>query len=203
MPTRRRLSPVLDEATRQFCEEHTVRLLPFIERLAYRSRLPFPVEDLIQEGAQAVFEALPRWDASRGLKMETWLMPRILGSMQDYARRSKFLKGGARKRVEKIESIDRARGYTDGGKAESLLEVLHCAEPDQGLDWGHLLRGFNKQERLIIIDYFVLNRSMRQIGQSLGYSQTHINQRLIALLGRLRELEESEGRVTESLARAG
>jgi len=201
MPRPSRPRVVLDESTRQFCEEHTVRLLPFVEILAHRSRLPFPIDDLIQEGAKAVFEALPRWDSSRNVKMETWLQPRVLGAMQDYARKFKLLAGGKRSRTERVESIDRARTYTDDGKEVSLLaELADTRGVKRGVDWKHLMRGFSKRERLILIDYFLLDRTMKQIAENFGICESRISQNLMNVLTRLRELEASERRVSEAVA---
>jgi len=196
-----RQRPVLDEATRRFCEEHTVRLLPFVEILAHRSRLPFPIDDLIQEGAKAVFEALPRWDPSRNVKMETWLQPRVMGAMQDYARKFKLLTGGKRSRAERLESLDRARTYTDDGKEVSLLaELADTRGVKKAIDWKHLMRGFSKRERLILIDYFVLDRTMKQIADNFGICESRISQNMMGLLARLRELEAAEGRVSQAVA---
>lgn len=86
---------------RRFCEEATVRLLPLIETIARSLRTPLPIEDLIQEGAKACFEALPRYDPNKHqsadrkpVKIETFVAPRIRGAMLDYARRSYLTTGG-------------------------------------------------------------------------------------------------------------
>lgn len=194
--------PPLDPATQAFCEQETVRLLPLIAKLAIRSGLPFPVEDLIQEGAQAVFEALPRWDAQRGAKVETWLSPRIFGAMRDYARRvGRLTKGGLRTgRSEHVVSLQSFRYETDGGKEQRLEELLPAKIAPIGANWGRLLRGFSGRERLLVIEYFVLGWTMKQIGRDLAISESRVSQMMTQLLDRLRRLEASERRVTEALA---
>lgn len=189
----------LDAATRQFCAEQTVALLPLVELIAIRSKLPFPLEDLIQEGATAVFEALPRYDATRGAKLETWLAPRIFGAMRDYARRFRFLHGGPRSRHESIESLDLVRQVTDHGNAITLLDELPGADQTRVADWPHLLRGFSQRERLILISFFVLDRRLKQIAADLGVCESRVSQIMAGLLDRLRALESSEHRVSEAL----
>jgi RNA polymerase sigma factor (sigma-70 family) len=199
MPKLRRPRPPLDAATRAFCEEQTVALLPLIQRIAARSKLRLPIEDLVQEGATAVFEALPRWDASRGAKLETWLAPRIFGAMRDYARKFRFLKGGQRSRQESIESLDRAQYFTDTGNRVSLHDELPARKGIPRGDWQRLLRGFSKRERIILIGYFVLDRTMKQIAADLDVGESRVSQQMAALLDRFRRLEISEHRVSEAL----
>jgi RNA polymerase sigma factor (sigma-70 family) len=199
MPRHRHPRPSLDAATRAFCEEQTVALLPLIQRIAARSTLPIPVEDLVQEGAAAVFAALPRWDAKRGATLETWLAPRIFGAMRDYARKFRFLKGGKRSRHESIESLDLIRHHTDSGKAFTLHDELPAPANCDSADWCGLLRGFNKRERIILIGYFVLERTMKQIAADLDISESRVSQQMTTLLDRFRALEASEHRVSECL----
>jgi RNA polymerase sigma factor (sigma-70 family) len=193
--------PQLDPAMQAFCERETVRLLPFIQKLAICSGLPLPIEDLVQEAAQAVFEALPRFDAGRGLKLETFLAPRIFGAMRDYARRvGRMTKGGARTgRSEFVVSLQSFRYETDGGKEHRLEELLAAPTEASDGDWATLLRGFNRRERLLVIQYFVLGSTMKEIGRDLALSESRVSQMMTELLDRLRKLELSERRVTEAL----
>jgi RNA polymerase sigma factor (sigma-70 family) len=193
--------PPLDAATRAFCEEQTVALLPLIGQLARKSRLPFPIEDLVQEGAWAAYEALPRFDATRGVKLQTWIAPRIFGAMRDYARSvGRFTKGGGRQRREHVVSLQALRYQTDTGKGQSLLDELALPSPRATADWRRLLRGFSRAERIIVLEYFVHGSTMKSIAISLGLSESRVSQWMTTILDRLRRLEASERRVTEAIA---
>lgn len=192
--------PTLDAATRAFCEEKTVELLPFIVRLAQRSNLPLPVEDLVNEGAMAVFAALPRYDASRGAKLQTWLRPRIIGAFRDYARKvGRFLKGGERGRGDTIESLHAKRYQTDSGREVRLADCVATPPPPAAGDWGRLLRGFSKRDRLVVLAYFVLGHTMQRIAADLNLSESRVSQLMTELLQRLRRREAADGSVTEAL----
>lgn len=198
---RTKIKPTLDPTTRAFCERETVRLLPLIEALARRCKLPLPIEDLVQEGAKAVFEALPRFDASRGAKPESWLQLRILGAFADYARQfGRLTQGGPRGRTERVISLQSFRYETDSGKEQTLEQALIPDPPPPRADWGRLLRGFNRRELLMVLEYFVHGRTMKQIAADLSISESRVSQWMTEILGRLRRLEASEGRVSEALS---
>jgi RNA polymerase sigma factor (sigma-70 family) len=192
--------PPLDAAARAHCERELVRLMPMIKRIAVSSRLPFPMDDLVQEGAKAVVESLHRFDAGRGLQLETWIYWRVMGAMRDYARNCRFLQGGRRARTgqrENVQSIYLTLSDDDTGKTVRLVDVLHASPAEPNCDWPGLLRGFSKRERIILISYFVLDRTMKQIAEDLGIGESRVSQLMTQLLNRLRDLEASEHRVSE------
>lgn len=192
----------LSPAEREFCERETVRLLPLVERLAHRSRLPFPIEDLVQEGAMAVFEALPRWDPSKNVKLETWLHFRVIGALRDYARRmGRLLQGGQRTgRQERIVSIDAAQYETESGKSVGLdLRDSTPTKPPADR-WNRVLRGLNKRERIIVLEYFVAGRTLKEIAADVGVSESRVSQQLGGILARLKEHDRHDGRVRELVA---
>lgn len=200
--------PITDPTLRRWCEEETVRLLPLIEQLAIRSRLPFPLEDLVQEGAKAVFEALPKFDPNRGAKVETWLTLRIRGAFCDYARKhGRLTKGGARTgRKEHITSLDHVLATSDTDRdftVGHILEDTKALDPQRcrgGEQWQNMLRGFDLRERLIVIEYFVHGRTMREVGRDLDLSESRVSQMASRILSRLKELDAIDGRVREACA---
>jgi RNA polymerase sigma factor (sigma-70 family) len=203
---RRRDRPPLDPAMQKFCEEETVRLLPLVERIARRARLPLPIEDLVQEGAIAVFEALPRYDASRGCTVETWITPRVFGAMRDYARKmGRLLHGGARTgRLERLVSIDQTVQQRSGDRpiaVKDLIQAPPVRRRGYSADgWSNVAAGLSKRERLLLTEYFIVGRTMRQIGRSLRLSESCVSQMMSGLLARLRSADAADGRVRELVA---
>lgn len=193
--------PQLDAATRALCEAETVRLLPLIEKIARRSKLPLPLEDLVQEGAIAVFTHRHKFDPSRGAKVETWLTPRIWGAMQDYARRvGRMLSGNGRaERHDQVRSLQAFRIEGDNGKEQRLEYAIEDRPGPKRGDWQHLLRGFNQRERTMLLSYFVLGHTMQRIGRDLEISESRVSQQMTVMLERLRAAEAASGRVREAL----
>lgn len=196
----RRPPPVLDEATRRFCEEKTVELLPLIQRIAVRSKLPFPLEDLVQEGAKAAFEGLSRFDPARGVKLESWITWRIHGAMKDYARNFRFFGGNGRREHPHLTSLDKTAFCDDSGDEVTWHDLTPAPATRPQCDWNRLLRGFDKRERIILIGYFVLGRTMKQIGEELDLGESRVSQWMTLMLDRFRELEASERRVSSCMA---
>jgi len=204
---------------RQFCEAETLRLMPLVERIARSSGLPDPpfrLEDLIQEGAKACFEHLPRYDpratnaAGQPIKVETFLYPRIWGAMRDFARRTgRVLHGGARTgRKEQILSLAaEIQGGSHGERPLTVADVLIDEQaPSPSLQaetrsaWQAILRGFNQRERILVLEYFVHGRTLKSISQDLGLSESRCSQMLTRILAALRAIDAVDGRIRSNLA---
>jgi RNA polymerase sigma factor (sigma-70 family) len=216
----------LVESVRRLTEEQTVRLLPFIEAVARKSGLPdppFAIEDLIQEGVMAAFEALPRYDprvtnqAGEPVKLETFLYPRVWGAIRDYARATGYLLSGGQRstatrkaRREHIVSLSRdlpePRDW-QGGPATwaDILPDAKAPVATQRLDarsaWQCVCRGMNRNQRILTLEYFVHGRTLREIGKTLDLSESRCSQMLTEILARLRRLDEAtQGGVRAMLA---
>jgi len=204
---------------RDFCEQETLRLMPLVERIARKSGLPDPpfrLEDLIQEGALACFEHLPRYDPrmtnaqGQPIKVETFLYPRIWGAMKDFARRTgRFLHGGARTgRKEQILSLAaEIQGSSHGERPVTVADVLIDEQAESPSAkalarsaWQAVLRGFNQRERILVLEYFVHGRTLKSISQDLGLSESRCLQMLTRILAALRASDAAGGRVRENLA---
>ncbi|MEO1063764.1 MAG: sigma-70 family RNA polymerase sigma factor [Actinomycetota bacterium] len=66
--------------------------------------------------------------------------------------------------------------------------------------WRALLRGLNRQERLLLILYYRLGQTMRQTGAHLGLSESRVSQMHTAILERRREEGEAFARNLEGIA---
>lgn len=179
---------------RAWCEAETVRLLPFIKYIAIRSKIPMPLEDLIQEGAIAVWKALPRFDAGRGLKIETFLEPRIWGALRDFSRRhSRLLSGGQRTgRTEEIVSLQAIIAHSETAGRDVRVEHALADDCDQRADieaedfWPMALKGCSERERMMLLQYYREDKTHREIAAGLGVSESRISQALSAAMRKLR-----------------
>ena len=78
--------------------------LPFVEALARRMAATMPhsidLSDLVQDGVIGLIDAAERFDASRGIKFETFAERRIRGAMIDALRKDAWPRGVRRVRRE-------------------------------------------------------------------------------------------------------
>jgi RNA polymerase sigma factor for flagellar operon FliA len=200
----------LSAELRSWCELETVRLLPLVARIARNCNVPLPLEDLMQEGAIACFEALPRFDAGRGLKLETFVGLRIRGAILDYVRQhGRLLSGGMRTgRREVVVSLQRPLTDSSFADNEPLTVGETLADPnavDPALAshrdrWRQMLKGLSTTERIILLSYFVAGETREQIAQSIGLSESRVSQIMSQGLGQLRAADAIDGRVREACA---
>ena len=93
--------------------QHIGTGLPFVRALARRmaSSMPQSVEisDLVQDGMIGLIDAARRFDASRGIKFETFVERRVRGAMIDAWRRGAWPRGVRRQRREIEEAREKLR----------------------------------------------------------------------------------------------
>ena len=215
--------------------------LPLVRYNAERvwAKLPEGVDlnDLISAGVFGLMDAIDAFDLSRGVKFETYCVPRIRGAMLDELRtmdwvprlvRSKASKlDAARKQVEaqhgrpptdvelaekmllsaaefeklKIEasavglvSLNKKWYETDSYKDVREIDILEdCKGEDptrciQKRDVMKLVtKGLNRNERLIIILYYYEELTMKEIGNTLGLSESRVSQMHSSIVARLKD----------------
>lgn len=87
-------------------EEHLEKYLPLVKRISGRLAMSLPPhieeEDLIGYGVFGLFDALQRFEPSRGVKFETYASLRIRGSMIDGLRAMDWVPHSARQKVKKV-----------------------------------------------------------------------------------------------------
>ena len=201
------------------------------------AKLPEGVDlnDLISAGVFGLMDAIEAFDLSRGVKFETYCVPRIRGAMLDELRsmdwvprlvRSKASKlEAARKRVQarvgrppndheiaremrlnttdfdKLKneanavmtvSLNKKWYETDSYKDVREVDILEDSKGEdptkdiQKLDLMKLAtRGLNRNERLIIILYYYEELTMKEIGNSLGLSESRVSQMHSSIVTRL------------------
>ncbi len=217
------------------------RYLPLVKYNAERvwQKLPDGVDlnDLISAGVFGLMDAIEAFDMERGVKFETYCVPRIRGAMLDELRtmdwvprlvRSKASKmEAARKRVEarvgrpptdaelaaefkvSLEEFDKMKSEaaavglvslnkkwyeTDSYKDVREVDIVEDAkgeDPTGGIQKRDIMRmvtkGLNRNERLIIILYYYEELTMKEIGQTLGLSESRVSQMHSSIVARLKD----------------
>ncbi len=217
------------------------RYLPLVKYNAERvwQKLPEGVDmnDLISAGVFGLMDAIEAFDMERGVKFETYCVPRIRGAMLDELRtmdwvprlvRSKASKlEAARKRVEarvgrpptdaelaqemevtleefekvksdasaiNLVSLNKKWYETDSYKDVREVDIIEdCKgeDPTRGIQKRDVMRlvtrGLNRNERLIIILYYYEELTMKEIGSTLGLSESRVSQMHSSIVGRLKD----------------
>ena len=230
-----------DQSNQQLRNQLMERYLPLVRYNAERvwSKLPDGVDlnDLISAGVFGLMDAIEAFDMERGVKFETYCVPRIRGAMLDELRtmdwvprlvRSKASKiEAARKRAEvelgyppadhdvakhlgvpveeyqtlkteasavNLVSLNKKWYETDSYKDVREVDILEDSkgeDPTNGIQKRDLMRlvtkGLNRSERLIIILYYYEELTMKEIGTTLGLSESRVSQMHSSIVTRLKE----------------
>ena len=217
------------------------RYLPLVRYNAERvwAKLPEGVDlnDLISAGVFGLMDAIDAFDLERGVKFETYCVPRIRGAMLDELRtmdwvprlvRSKASKlEAARKQAEaqlgrppsdtdlaqrlqlSNEEFDKLKSEANAVNLVSLnkkwyetdsykdvreidiLEDIKGEDPTRGIQKRDLMKlvtkGLNRNERLIIILYYYEELTMKEIGSTLGLSESRVSQMHSSIVARLKD----------------
>ena len=201
------------------------------------AKLPEGVDlnDLISAGVFGLMDAIEAFDLSRGVKFETYCVPRIRGAMLDELRmmdwvprlvRSKASKlEAARKRAQALTgrpptdkevaremklntreyhklkneanavitvSLNKKWYETDSYKDVREVDILEDSkgeDPTKDIQREDLMRlvtrGLNRNERLIILLYYYEEQTMKEIGATLGLSESRVSQMHSSIVARL------------------
>lgn len=173
-------------------------LEPLIAYVIGKANLPLPWDDQAQEARIAIMGALPRFDPDRGVKLKTFLGPRVFGAIRDYARRTGFLLHGGERtgRVERFERLDATIETANGDMR--LLDVIPDGKDTaerlrhfEGRDeFSALVRGSTQRARQVLYLYFFEGLNQREVAEVLGVCESRISQVMKSELPRLRSLVE-------------
>lgn len=184
--------------------EHTVKVTA---NKLYRRwppvRMIGTLEDVEQIGRLGALSAIERFDPARGIRFATFATLRIKGQIFDAAREAALVRipRSATQRNEEIKIAQTigdfrvGRGVGHSAREGWLSEIEPRHEPrglsDADAALARWLTSLDKQGRLIVSLYFGLDgqaaMTMRQIGRSLGLSESRVSQRMTALLADARE----------------
>lgn len=230
-----------DQSNQQLRNTLMERYLPLVRYNAERvwSKLPDGVDlnDLISAGVFGLMDAIEAFDMERGVKFETYCVPRIRGAMLDELRtmdwvprlvRSKASKlEAARKRAEvelghppsdvdiakqlgvsteeydklkaeasavNLVSLNKKWYETDSYKDVREVDILEDQkgeDPTNGIQKRDIMKlvtkGLNRNERLIIILYYYEELTMKEIGNTLGLSESRVSQMHSSIVTRLKD----------------
>ncbi len=217
------------------------RYLPLVRYNAERvwAKLPEGVDlnDLISAGVFGLMDAIDAFDLGRGVKFETYCVPRIRGAMLDELRTMDWVPRLVRSKASKLESARKeaeaefGRPPSDSEMAQRLriplpeyeklkseasavnlvslnkkwyetdsykdvrevdiLEDSKGEDPTRGIQKRDLMKlvtkGLNRNERLIIILYYYEELTMKEIGNTLGLSESRVSQMHSSIVARLKD----------------
>lgn len=217
------------------------RYLPLVRYNAERvwSKLPDGVDlhDLISAGVFGLMDAIEAFDMGRGVKFETYCVPRIRGAMLDELRTMDWVPRLVRSKASKVESARKqaeaefGRPPTDAEIASKMqietqeferlkaeasavnlvslnkkwyetdsykdVREIDILEDGKGIDPTHgiqkrdlmklVTKGLNRNERLIIILYYYEELTMKEIGNTLGLSESRVSQMHSGIVARLKD----------------
>ncbi len=217
------------------------RYLPLVRYNAERvwQKLPEGVDlnDLMSAGVFGLMDAIDAFDLERGVKFETYCVPRIRGAMLDELRTMDWVPRLVRSKASKLEAARKAaeaefgrppsdaeiaarmglpieefdklkteasavglvslnkKWYeTDSYKDVREIDILEDSkgeDPTRGLQKRDLMRlvtkGLNRNERLIIILYYYEELTMKEIGSTLGLSESRVSQMHSSIVVRLKD----------------
>ena len=228
-----------DQSDRTLRNRLIVRYFPLVKYNAERvwAKLPEGVDlnDLISAGVFGLMDAIEAFDLSRGVKFETYCVPRIRGAMLDELRMMDWVPRLVRSKANKLEAARKqaeasaGRPPTDGEIANimqlsdsefhklkndanpvatvslnkkwyetdgykdvrevDIVEDIKGEDPTKGAQQSDLMklvtRGLNRNERLIIILYYYEELTMKEIGMTLGLSESRVSQMHSSIVNRL------------------
>lgn len=217
------------------------RFLPLVRYNAERvwAKLPDGVDlnDLISAGVFGLMDAIEAFDLTRGVKFETYCVPRIRGAMLDELRTMDWVPRLVRSKASKVEAARKlaeaefGRPPTDAEvaakmqipleefevmKAEAsavglislnkkwyetdsykdvreidIIEDTKGIDPTNGIQKRDVMKlvtkGLNRNERLIIILYYYEELTMKEIGNTLGLSESRVSQMHSSIVARLKD----------------
>lgn len=113
--------------------ELVVAYLPLVRYVV--SKIGFPSShadslvkenDLVQFGVLGLLEAIERYEPGRGVKFETYAIPRIRGMVQDELRKLDWVPRSVRKKARLVDRIVQHVGNTEGeaDASEAIAEKL-------------------------------------------------------------------------------
>lgn len=244
------VSPEMEKLWRAYRADHSdkslrnrliERYLPLVRYNAEKvwQKLPDGVDlnDLMSAGVFGLMDAIDAFDLDRGVKFETYCVPRIRGAMLDELRTMDWVPRLVRSKASKLEAARKAaeaefgRPPSDNELAErmnltieefdklkseanavglvslnkkwyetdsykdvreiDILEDQKGVDPTLSLQKRDLMRlvtkGLNRNERLIIILYYYEELTMKEIGQTLGLSESRVSQMHSSIVARLKE----------------
>ncbi len=147
--------------------------VPLANKLAFQKKRTLPrhvdVEDLRSAAYFGLVEAASRYNPELGVAFTTFAYPRIFGAIHDFLRQEGY---GKRGQFSQVISLN---GDTEGeGELQDLLKVKPERNDEEFLEAVSL--GLGEQAKEVLRLYFIDDRSMKEVGERFGVSESRISQ---------------------------
>ncbi|MCF0233444.1 MAG: FliA/WhiG family RNA polymerase sigma factor [Thermoguttaceae bacterium] len=217
------------------------RHLPLARRLAEKMRVKLPneieLDDLMSAGARGLIDAVVAFDPYRGVKFETFCLPRIQGAIYDELRSLDWAPRTVRSRATKlneayrvlerqygrrpsegelaefleqpvdevrktivdsaaanVSSLDKTWADVSGDSDVTEMDVVpdrRCGDPTERIELKEFasacMKGLSQSECMIIILYYYEEMTMKEIGATLGLSESRVSQMHTAIVRRIKK----------------
>lgn len=163
--------------------------------MGLQRKLPRCVElaDLESDGAIGLMDAICKFEPDRHVKFATYATRRIRGAILDGIRDRDWVPRLVRHRGEAVKEMHSLSApiYDDGGRTLRLIDDIRADEEAAGgaqrLDFfNRICAGLTRAEQMIVILYYVEEITMKEIGRTLGLSESRVSQMHASILLRLR-----------------
>jgi RNA polymerase sigma factor FliA len=158
--------------------------------------------DLVNDLVPALIDLIKRFDLSRRLAFTTFASQRLCGAMRDAMRERDFVPRSVRIKLKKdpeypVPSIVPMCGDDDTCRFDNSTPLQYrlpaapekASEGERSRFWAAVCRGLDKTDRLILLMYYREQKTMAQIGESLGVSESRVSQRMKSIKARLAQRE--------------
>jgi len=159
--------------------------MPLANKLAYSKAKSTPsnvqVDELKSAAYMGLLDASRKFDPERSVSFGAYASLRIVGEMKDYLREISW---GKRGNYVTPVSIDSPLG-NENFTFSNLLEDRGLADSTEFFE--DVTNGLNRLETHVIILYYIENKTLREIGNSVNLGKSRISQILKKCLASLRE----------------
>ncbi len=160
------------------------------------------IDDLIANASMALIDAVERYDPGRGTAFTSYATQRLSGAIIDGIREMDWVprlvrtaQREGRENPVGMGSLDAVR-FTAGGNGETqtlfdVIEVMGRSERRRRMEgeefWAEATKGFTKTEKLLLMLYYQDDMTMKEIGQSIGLSESRVSQMHSSIIREFRE----------------
>lgn len=187
----------IKQGDKKAAEELICAYEPLIVSFASKYNKPELIEDLKQEGAMALLQAIRNFDESLGVSFITFAMYYVKRNMDRFIIKSSSVKVSTHVRlsdIPKVASLDAPVENSNGDKEICLGDTLQSnnyveSEVEFKIMLEKITKTLTEEEKKILL-LRVRGYTFKQIADELGISERQMNFRLKKMRNKLQELQE-------------